>query len=86
MHYAKTPSNNAWLGEVYGAGNEVGTLGYEDVRIGSISISQQEMSFVNASSSGGDGYSSGLLGLAYPVLGQVGLHITCFNQPALIEA
>lgn len=75
--YQKTPSFNpidsAWLGEHYGAGDIVGTLGYEDIKIGHISIPQQEIGIVNATNSLGDGYNSGLIGFGYPSISQVRL-------------
>jgi hypothetical protein len=69
------PIDSAWLGELYGQGDIVGPVGYEDVQIGSISISQQEMAFVNATANGVDSSVSGLMGLAYPVLDQVRLSV-----------
>ena len=77
--------DSAWLGETYGQGDIVGSVGYEDVQIGSITLSQQEMAFVNATINGVDSTVSGLLGLAYPVLDSVCLPSTCLNKPALIE-
>jgi hypothetical protein len=79
------PIDSAWLGEIYGQSDVIGTVGYEDVQIGTIEISQQEMGFVNATIHGVDSSVSGILGLAYPVLDSVCLHNTCFNEPALIE-
>lgn len=73
--YTQTPTfhniDNAWFGEFYGQSDVIGTAGYEDVQIGSILLSQQEMGFVNATINGVDSSVSGILGLAFPVLGAV---------------
>jgi hypothetical protein len=55
-----TPITKEWLGEHYGAGNVIGTLGYEHVMVGDISIPRQEMGFVNATTSYFDGYGAGI--------------------------
>ena len=70
------PIDSAWLGELYGQGDIVGPVGYEDVQIGSILLSQQEMAVVNSSTNGVDSSVSGLMGLAYPILDQVCVHIS----------
>ena len=76
--YAQTSSfkaiENAYLGELYGQGVIIGEAGYEDVKLGSLTISQQEMAFVNSTTNGVDSSVSGLMGLAFPVLDQVRLH------------
>lgn len=65
------PIKSAWLGEHYGAGNVVGTLGYEQVQIGDITIPRQEMGFVNATTSYSDGFCSGIFGLGYPIIASI---------------
>ena len=70
------PIDSAWLGELYGQGDIVGPVGYEDVQIGSILLLQQEMAVVNSSTNGVDSSVSGLMGLAYPILDQVCVHIS----------
>jgi hypothetical protein len=79
------PIDSAWLGEIYGQSDNIGTVGYEDVQIGSITLSQQELGFMNATLYGVDSAVSGILGLANPILSFVCLHRTCLNEPALIE-
>lgn len=66
-----SPITSAWLGEHYGAGNVIGTLGYEHVMVGDISIPRQEMGFVNATNQEFDGYGSGIMGLGYPVIASI---------------
>ena len=66
-----TPISNAWIGEHYGAGNVIGTLGFEDAQLGAITIPQQEMGVINASTMYNDGYCSGLMGLGYPDIAQI---------------
>lgn len=65
------PIESAYLGELYGQGIIIAALGYEDVQLGSLTISQQEMAFVNSTTNGVDSSVSGLMGLAFPVLDQV---------------
>jgi hypothetical protein len=69
--------DSAYLGELYGQGIIIGPVGYEDVQLGSLTISQQEMGFVNSTTNGVDSSVSGLMGLAFPVLDQVCLHQSC---------
>jgi hypothetical protein len=65
------PISNAWFGEHYGSGNDIGSLGFEQVQLGNITLPRQEMGFVNMSADLGDGINSGVLGLGYPVLAAV---------------
>ena len=48
-----------------------GTLGYENIKVGSIAIEGQEMGVVNASTSWEDGFGSGIMGLGYPSIVQI---------------
>ena len=66
-----SPITDAWLGEHYGAGNVIGTLGNEHVQVGDISIPRQEMGFVNATTSYFDGHGAGIMGLGYPVISSI---------------
>lgn len=66
-----TPYDPAWLGVHYGAGNIYGTLGFEDIKVGDILISQQEMGVANASTAYADGWYSGIMGLGYPTISQI---------------
>ncbi|KAF2232966.1 acid protease [Viridothelium virens] len=53
----------------YGDGETLtGVLGYEDVTIAGIKVTNQEVALVNYAFWEGDGISSGLIGLAYPAL------------------
>lgn len=54
-----------------GSGNVYGTLGYENIKVGSIAIDAQEMDVVNASTSWEDGFGSGIMGLGYPTIVQI---------------
>lgn len=77
--------DTAYLGELYGQGIIIGPVGYEDVQLGSLTISQQEMGFVNSTTNGVDSSVSGLMGLAFPVLDQVCAHkivldVTCADR------
>ena len=65
------PIQDAYLGELYGQGIIIGPLGYENLKIGSLEIPQQEMAFVNSTTNGVDSSVSGLMGLAFPVLDAV---------------
>ena len=73
--YTSSPSlesiNNAWFGEHYGSSDDIGTLGYEHLQLGNISISRQEMVFVNRSNDVGDRINSGVMGFGYPVLADI---------------
>ena len=64
------PIDDAWLGITYGAGDVFGTLGYESMRLGSISIPRQEFGLMNATTGPADRYSSGLVGLSLPIISQ----------------
>lgn len=65
------PITSAWLGDHYGAGNVIGTLGYENVKVGDITIARQEMGFANKTNSYFDGYNAGIMGLGYPIIAVV---------------
>lgn len=52
-------------------GDIIGSMGYEDVKLGSLSIPQQQMAFINSTSGGVDSSVSGIMGLAFPSLDQV---------------
>ena len=78
------PIETAYLGELYGQGIIIGPVGYEDLQLGSLTISQQEMAFVNSTTNGVDTSVSGLMGLALPVLDQVCLHELCSTGSVLI--
>ena len=45
-----------------------GWFGYEDVYIGSMKVSHQQLALVNQAAWFGDGFTAGLLGLAYPMM------------------
>ena len=64
-----TPIDNVYLGEHYGFGNDFGIAGYETIRVGNITIPQQQMGFVNWTSDLGDGLDSGNFGIGYAELG-----------------
>lgn len=53
----------------YGSGEEVvGPMGYSDIACGGLTVSGQQVGLANATSWSGNNVTSGLLGLAYPVL------------------
>jgi hypothetical protein len=54
----------------YGSGEYLtGTVGFDNVSIGALTVSQQEFGLVNkAAWSSGDGIVNGLLGLSYPAI------------------
>lgn len=70
--YTQSPTfeaiNDSWFGEHYGSGNDLGSLGFEQVKLGNVTIQRQEMGFVNESANQGDGANTGVMGLGYPVL------------------
>jgi hypothetical protein len=54
---------------LYGDGETLrGSPGYDDITIAGITVKKQEIGIMNQVSGGGDGITSGLLGLAYPIL------------------
>jgi hypothetical protein len=56
----------------YGDGEFLtGTVGFETITVGGLSVKKQEMGVVNSAAWNGDGVNSGLLGLAYPELTSV---------------
>ncbi|KAE9373408.1 acid protease [Stipitochalara longipes BDJ] len=59
---------NETLGVFYGAGIVAGQVGYETVTLAGVTIPKQEVGIASSLTSPGDGYSSGLLGLAYPAI------------------
>ncbi|KAL9087498.1 MAG: hypothetical protein Q9165_006609 [Trypethelium subeluteriae] len=53
----------------YGDGEVLtGIVGYEEVRVGNVTVPSQEVGLVDIAAWNGDGKSSGILGLAYPSL------------------
>ncbi len=53
----------------YGDGEAIrGRLGYQDVTLAGITVKKQQIALIDQVYSGGDGVTSGLLGLAYPLL------------------
>jgi hypothetical protein len=59
---------NETLGVFYGAGIVAGQVGYETVTLAGVTIPKQEVGVASSLTLPGDGFSSGLLGLAYPAL------------------
>ncbi|KAJ5359614.1 uncharacterized protein N7496_012027 [Penicillium cataractarum] len=57
---------NEMFGVEYGAGLASGSMVYEEVSIGGITVKSQKTAIANDSNPMGDGVNSGLLGLAYP--------------------
>ena len=61
--------DNQTFGVKYGTGIAMGTVGYEDLTMGGITVTNQTVGIVNSTDDDvGDGLQSGLLGLAYPSL------------------
>jgi hypothetical protein len=60
--------DNQTFGVKYGTGIAMGTVGYEDLTMGGIKVTNQTVGIVNSTNDRGDGLQSGLLGLAYPQL------------------
>jgi hypothetical protein len=60
------------LSHRYGDGEFLtGSVGFETVTAGGLTVTGQEMGVVNKAAWSGDGISSGLMGLAYPRLTSV---------------
>lgn len=62
------PIKNQTFGVQYGTGIAMGIMGYEDLTIGGIAVTNQTVGIVTSIDDLGDGLQSGLLGLAYPSL------------------
>ena len=62
------PITDSWLGEHYGAGDIVATLGYDNVEIGGISVPHQEFGMTNATNQVDDNQAVGILGLSSAAL------------------
>lgn len=60
--------NNLTFGASYGAGIALGTVGTEEVKIADFSVHSQTVGVANRITIPGDGVSSGILGLGYPLL------------------
>jgi hypothetical protein len=60
--------DNQTFGVKYGTGIAMGMVGYEDLTMGGIKVTNQTVGIVNSTNDNGDGLQSGLLGLAYPQL------------------
>src|SRR3569833_650938 len=57
---------------IYGDGSEVaGEVGYQDITIAGVTVTKQESVLVATAAYLGDGLTSGMLGLAYPIVGRV---------------
>jgi hypothetical protein len=56
------------FGVYYGAGIAVGTIGYETINVGGITIPHQEVGIVSSATNQGDGFNSGIMGLGYPAI------------------
>ncbi|KAL3435401.1 aspartic peptidase domain-containing protein [Aspergillus tetrazonus] len=61
------PINNETFIAAYGAGVATGSMAYEDITLGGVTVTDQRFGLVNSSSPMGLG-ASGILGLAYPVI------------------
>jgi hypothetical protein len=56
----------------YGDGSQVaGEVGYEDITIAGVTVRKQETLLIDTVAYVGDGVTSGILGLAYPIVGRV---------------
>ncbi|OQO04667.1 hypothetical protein B0A48_09589 [Cryoendolithus antarcticus] len=67
-----TPVEDEWLGVRYGDGSVYGTVGGEDLKLGSIEVLQQTIGVVNISAmSGSDGVNVGLIGFGYPIISMI---------------
>ncbi|KAM0544703.1 hypothetical protein ACHAPJ_011690 [Fusarium lateritium] len=62
------PEHNQTFGVKYGTGIATGMVGYEDLTMGGIKVTNQTVGIANSTDDIGDGVRSGLLGLAYPQL------------------
>ncbi|KAF7563386.1 hypothetical protein G7046_g714 [Stylonectria norvegica] len=52
----------------YGSGNAYGTLAYEDIALGNITVDRQKFGNVNMTTDSADGIRSGIMGFGYPIL------------------
>ncbi|KAK5699761.1 hypothetical protein LTR97_005892 [Elasticomyces elasticus] len=67
-----TPVEDWWLGVQYGDGSVYGTVGREDITLGSIRIPQQTIGIVNISAMPGtDSVNVGILGIGYPIISMI---------------
>lgn len=57
-----------YFGVYYGAGIASGLLGHETVAIAGVTVPEQVIGVVNKASNAGDGFNSGLMGLAFPAI------------------
>jgi hypothetical protein len=57
-----------YFGVVYGAGNALGALAYEDVTLGGITVHRQIVGLVNSTYDTGSGIDNGVMGFGYPAL------------------
>lgn len=62
------PVTNETFAVQYGSGNAVGTLGYDSVTIGNITVPKQKIGLVNMTDDVGNGRISGIIGFGHPVL------------------
>ncbi|KAF4968662.1 hypothetical protein FSARC_3948 [Fusarium sarcochroum] len=62
------PQHNQTFGVKYGTGIATGMVGFEDLTMGGITVTNQTVGIANSTDDIGDGVRSGLLGLAYPQL------------------
>ena len=65
------PIDWAWIGVHYGSGNVYGTLGFEDIKVGDLTVPQQITGVINATTSYFDDFGVGILGLGYPTISQI---------------
>lgn len=78
-----SPLENAWLGIHYGLGDVLGTLGTDDVALGSVTLPDQEIGIANATNGPSDGLTNGILGLGYPILSQT--HAVDYSAQTSLE-
>jgi hypothetical protein len=71
------------LGDFYGAGIVAGQVGYETVTLAGVKIPKQEVGIASSLTLLGDGFSSGLLGLAYPAITSAHPGVTVDNTTFL---
>lgn len=62
------PVTNETFAVQYGSGNAVGTLGFDTVTVGNITVPKQKIGLVNMTTDVGDGSISGIIGFGHPVL------------------
>ncbi|KAI9881677.1 MAG: hypothetical protein M1823_006612, partial [Watsoniomyces obsoletus] len=62
------PVTNETFAVQYGSGNAVGTLGFDTVTVGNITVPKQKIGLVNMTTDVGDGLISGIIGFGHPIL------------------